>query len=220
MRQWWWWLVWLGFSLYAFFGAPPDRDPEATLDLIGRLLRGELAGINPLVVAEFYLMGVLPLIYWCFLFPDGKNQRVWAWPFALGMMGVGAFALLPYMGLRQVGQRFSGSLSLVERWGQSPWVGRILTVMTMALLVWGIRHGDWADFGMLWRHNRFIHVMTLDFGLLCGLLPYWVGEDLSWRGIPVEDRVWGFRWIPLLGALAYLSARPPWKPQGEPVPGK
>ncbi|MEN9204932.1 MAG: hypothetical protein Q6J68_07140 [Thermostichales cyanobacterium SZTDM-1c_bins_54] len=210
MGQGWWWLLWAGLLGYGVFLAPAD-DPQGTWELLRRLMEGDIAGINPAVVAEFYLMGVLPLIYWCFLLPDGKTQNIRAWPFALAMMGVGVFALLPYMALRQPQQRFSGSLAGWERWGQSPWLGRLLTLGTMGLLVWGVRHGDWRDFWDLWLHNRFIHVMTLDFGLLCCLLPYWVGEDLVWRGLAVEDRIWGFRWIPLLGALAYLSGRPPLK---------
>ena len=58
------WLLWLGFVSYAFLLAPPDR--PNTLQLIIDLSTGKWAGINPLVIALFNLMGILPIIYAAF----------------------------------------------------------------------------------------------------------------------------------------------------------
>lgn len=211
-------VLWIVFSLYAFFLAPPD-DPEATLDLIRRLISGDIAGINPLIVAEFNLMGVLPFIYWSLLFIDGARQkqmgqRIPAWPFAGLMMAVGAFALLPYLVLRRP---LEGSESLPSfdwnlRLWNSPWTGRILSLATLGLLGYGISQGDWVDFIQTWQTSRFIHVMTLDFLLLSSLLPFCIANDQVGR-MPALIPGWVVNRIPLLGSLAYLSVRPdPCKP--------
>ncbi|GAB4218548.1 MAG: hypothetical protein OHK0012_28220 [Synechococcales cyanobacterium] len=205
-KPWIWWLLWLLLGVYAFVLAPAD-DPVATWTLVQRLMRSDLDGINPLVVAEFYLMGILPLAYACFLLPDGQGKPLPAWPFALGMMGVGMFALLPYMGLRQPSRSGSRVQSGGAALWQSPWLGRLLTGISVGVLAWGVGYGDWQDFGQLWLSNRFIHVMTLDFALLCLLLPLWVAEDRRDNGIEFQGRGGWWSWIPLLGPLVYLSIR-------------
>ncbi|MBA3922377.1 MAG: DUF2834 domain-containing protein, partial [Nostocaceae cyanobacterium] len=93
------WLVWLGFVTYAFVFAPPDR-PE-TFELIKNLSTGQWQGINPIIVTLFNIMGVWPIIYSCLAFIDGRGQKIPAWPFATASFAVGAFALLPYLALRQ-----------------------------------------------------------------------------------------------------------------------
>jgi hypothetical protein len=206
-------LLWLAFTVYAFFLAPPD-DPEATFELIRRLISGDIAGINPLIVAEFNLMGVLPFLYWTLLFIDGARQKhmgqqIPAWPFAGLMMAVGAFALLPYLVLRRP---LDGSEPLPPfdwnlRLWNSPWTGRILSLVTLGLLGYGITQGDWLEFIQTWQTNRFIHVMTLDFLLLSSLLPFCIANDQVGRRTSwVPSGV--INWIPLLGSLAYLSTRP------------
>lgn len=83
-------------------------DQPNTLELITNLSTGKWAGINPLIVSLFNLMGVFPLIYSCLLFIDGRGQKIPAWIFATISMGVGAFALLPYLALRQPNPTFPG----------------------------------------------------------------------------------------------------------------
>ncbi|WP_353735256.1 hypothetical protein [Okeania sp. SIO2C2] len=55
------WLLWIGFSTYAFLLAPPDQ-PD-TLELIQKLSTGQWENINPLIVSLFNIMGIWPLIY-------------------------------------------------------------------------------------------------------------------------------------------------------------
>lgn len=207
-------LIWVTFTIYAFFLAPPD-DPEATWQLIQRLIQLDVEGIDPLIVAEFNLMGVLPLIYGSLLLIDGHRQRsmggkVPAWPFVVLMMGVGAFALLPYLVIRRSLQgdesipAVNGSLQF---WN-SPWTGRILTGVSLGLLGYGMGWGNWGDFWIQWQISRFIHVMTLDFLLLVLVLPFVITEDQIGRrseGVPT----WVISLVPLLGGLAYVSLRPP-----------
>ncbi len=207
-------LIWVTFTIYAFYFAPPD-DPEATWQLIQRLIRFDIEGINPVIVAEFNLMGVLPLIFAALLLIDGHRQKqiggkVPAGPFLVLSMGVGAFALLPYLILRKPLRgdepipALDGTLGL---WN-SPWAGRILTVIALGLVGYGIGWGDWRAFGIQWQFSRFIHVMTLDFLLLVLMLPFVVTEDQVGRqseGVPT----WVISLVPLLGGLAYVSLRPP-----------
>ncbi len=103
-------LLWIAFSTYAFVFAPPDN-PD-TITLITNLSTGKIAGINPLIVALFNIMGVWPLIYSCVLFADGRGQKIRAWIFATLSFGVGAFALLPYLALREPNPEFSGTKNI------------------------------------------------------------------------------------------------------------
>jgi hypothetical protein len=211
--------LWLAFAGYAFFLAPPD-DPQKTLELITRLIRWDVAGINPLIVAEFNLMGILPLGYWCLLLIDGHRQKslgqkISAWPFALLMMAVGAFALLPYLALRrplQGDEPIPTPLGWSLHLWNSVWTGRILSLGVIGLLGYGILNGDWLGFVAAWQTNRFIHVMTLDFLLLYSLFPWVIAEDRIGRHETSGWPSWAVSWIPLLGAFGYLSFRPEIQP--------
>ncbi|PSP04746.1 MAG: DUF2834 domain-containing protein [Cyanobacteria bacterium QS_7_48_42] len=199
-------LLWLGFIAYAFLFAPPNQ-PD-TFELIQKLSTGEWEGINPLIIALFNLMGILPLIYACLVLIDGKEQKIWAWPFAVVSFGVGAFALLPYLALRQPNSSWSGSKDLLLKLLDSPWTGIVLTLATVPLLAFGLIYGNWGDFIQQWQTSRFIHVMSLDFCLLCVLFPALLGDDIARRGIKNPTVFWTVTLTPLLGSLAYLCLRP------------
>jgi hypothetical protein len=201
------WLVWLGFVIYAFVFAPPDR-PDTAL-LIQNLIRGETAGINPTIVALFNLMGVYPLIYACILCSDGHGQKVPAWLFVLLSMGVGAFALLPYFALRQPNPKFVGQKNWFIKLTDSRITGLIIAVATIVLLIYGYKYGDWIDFLDQWESNRFIHVMTLDFIMLTLLFPWILGDDMARRGLDRNSFLYFLiATIPLIGPVAYLTCRP------------
>jgi len=199
--------LWLGFLAYAFLAAPPDS-PE-TWTTIVRLSSGDWAGINPLIVALFNLMGLWPLIYAGFLYSDGRGQRVRAFPFAIASFAVGAFALLPYLALRQPNPRFTGPQDRWLRLHNSRWLGVGLSLGAIALLAYGLGQGDWADFAQQWQTSRFIHVMSLDFLLLCALVPALLGDDAARRGGLPPALLRAIALVPLLGPLAYLCLRPP-----------
>jgi hypothetical protein len=198
--------IWLSFAVYAFVFAPPNR-PD-TFDLIVNLSTGNIQGINPLIVALFNLMGVLPAIYACFLLVDGKGQKLPAWIFVTVSFGVGAFALLPYLALRKTNQTWNGTKSWLIKIVESPITGIILTLATLTLIFFGINNGDWSDFVRQWQSDRFIHVMSLDFCLLCLLFPAIVKDDLPKRGIENPAIFAIISLIPLLGTLVYLCFRP------------
>jgi len=200
-------LLWIGFATYAFIFSPPDSPETATL--ITNLVTGKLEGINPLIIALFNIMGVWPMIYSCVLFIDGRDQKIPAWLFATLSFGVGAFALLPYLALRQPNPQFSGEKNLFIKFLDSRWTGIFLTLGAVALVTYGLTNGNWGDFIQQWQTNRFIHVMSLDFCMLCLLFPALLGDDMARRGMQNSLGFWAVALVPLFGPLAYLCLRSP-----------
>ena len=199
-------LLWLGFVSYAFFLAPPDNFPES-LELIKNLSTGNWQGINPLIISLFNIMGIWPFVYSAVVFLDGRNQKIPAWPFASAAFGLGAFALLPYLALREPNQTFIGEKNSFLKILDSRILGILLTIGTAVLFIYGLQ-GDWADFVQQWQTSRFIHVMSLDFVMLSLLFPTLLGDDMTRRGWQNNQLFWLFAIIPLFGPLIYLSIRP------------
>lgn len=201
------WLLWAGVIAYAFLLAPPDH-PD-TVELIKNLSTGQIAGINPLIVALFNIMGVFPIIYSGLLLIDGRMQKVPAWVFVGASFATGAFALLPYLALREPNQAFSGKKTWLIKLLDSRWLGALVALAAIGLVVYGLTQGDWSDFLHQWRSQRFIHVMSLDFCLLCLLFPTVLGDDMARRGLNNPGLFWLTALIPFLGAAVYLALRPP-----------
>lgn len=199
-------LLWLGFVTYAFLFAPPDQ-PD-TVELIKNLSTGKWDGINPLIVSLFNIMGVWPLIYSALTFIDGRQQKVPAWLFSVASFGVGAFALLPYLAWREPNQKFIGSKNLFLKVLDSRLLGIALTIGSLILLSYGFFNGNWEDFIQQWQTSRFIHVMSLDFCLLCLLFPALLGDDMARRGLKNPLLFWVVSLLPLIGPLLYLCLRP------------
>ena len=199
-------LLWIGFVGYAFLLAPPNRSD--TYDLIINLSTGNWSNINPLIIALFNLMGILPMIYSCFLLIDGVGQKLPAWAFLTVSFGVGAFAILPYLALRKSNPNWHGEKNLILKIVDSRWLGIILTIATISLIYLGFSSGNWSNFSEQWHTNRFIHVMSLDFCLLCLLLPTLLKDDLSRRNLNSAWVFWSITSLPLFGTLIYLCCRP------------
>ncbi|MFB8790540.1 MAG: DUF2834 domain-containing protein [Potamolinea sp.] len=202
------WLLWIGFVAYAFLFAPPDQ-PD-TLELIKNLSTGNWQGINPLIISLFNIMGIWPMIYACLIFIDGREQKIPAWLFVTASFGVGAFALLPYLALREPNQEFTGSKDTFLKILDSRWLGVAIALGAFGLLSFGLIKGDWGDFIQQWQTSRFIHVMSLDFCLLCLLFPALLIDDMARRGLKnAPFSQWAFALVPLTGPLLYLCVRPP-----------
>lgn len=206
MNRGFFWLLWLGFVGYATILAPPDRSD--TLQLIIDLSTGKWAGINPLVVALFNLMGILPMAYAALMLIDGKTQKIPASLFSALSFAVGAFAILPYLGLREPNSRPIADRRGIVKIVDSRWFGVILTIGATVLITYGIGQGDWADFVSQWQTSRFIHVMSLDFCLLVLLLPVLIGDDLDRRNFTNPAAIRWLSILPLFGGLIYLCIRP------------
>lgn len=200
------WLVWIGFIVYAFFLAPPDS-PD-TFQLIKNLSTGNWEGINPLIITLFNIMGILPMMYACFVFIDGRNQKIPAWLFASASFAVGAFALLPYLALRVPNQTFYGEKNGFIKLCDSRVTGIALTVAALILVTYGTSTGHWDNFFHSWKTSRFIHVMSLDFCVLCLSISALLGDDMARRGIKQSWIFWLTALLPLFGPLIYLCWRP------------
>jgi hypothetical protein len=200
-------LIWSSLLIYAFVFAPPN-DP-GTFELIKNLSLGKWEGINPLVISLFNLMGILPIIYTCLMLSDGRGQKIRAWIFASASFAVGAFAILPYLALREPNPKFTGEKDLLLRILDSRWLGIILSVATGFFVTFGLSQGNWSDFIQQWQTSRFINVMSLDFCCLTLLIPSFLGDDLARRGIKNPLVFWGIALVPLLSSLVYLCLRPP-----------
>jgi hypothetical protein len=201
------WLLWAGFVLYAFLFAPPNQ-PD-TFELIKNLSTGNWDGINPAVIALFNIMGFLPLLYAAVLFLDGRGQKVPAWLFASASFGVGAFAILPYLALRRSNPIFTGQKNWLLKVLDSRITGGFVALGAIGLLIYGTAAGDWSNFVQQWQTSRFIHVMSLDFCLLCLLFPVLLPDDMARRGLSDRRIFWAVTLLPLLGPLAYITLRPP-----------
>jgi hypothetical protein len=201
------WLIWLGLSAYAFVFAPPTQ--PGTFELIKNLSLGQWEGINPLILSLFCLMGVWPAIYGAVILIEGRSQKIPAWPFVMASFGVGAFALLPYLALREPNTQFWGEKNIWIQLVDSRATGIVLTAVTLILVAYGLGQGDWADFVQQWQTSRFIHVMSWDFCLLCLLFPVVLKDDMARRGLQNPLLFWLVALIPLFGPLIYLCVRPP-----------
>ena len=174
-------VFWTGLLVFAFVFAPP-ADPN-TLDLIRYLSIGQWEGLNPLVIGLFNVMGVWPLIYAALILPTAKQYSLPAWPFVAGSFFLGAFALLPYLILRQPTETsdFSEHAISPSRWS-SLWLRGGLALAATALVGWGLIQGDWGDFVQQWQQSQFIAVMSCDFLCLTVSLPF-----LLWQQQQTEN---------------------------------
>ena len=193
--------------LYAAYLAPKGDPPG---NLFVELALGQGPARNPAVWGVFQLLGIVPLMYWALLFPDGRGQRVWAWPFALGMMALGSFALLPYLILRRdYAQARPGKGNLAARWfgGRSfaVFVAAALAALLIAIAVWG----NLADYVFWFRRSNFINVMTVDLLVLTLLFPALLRDDMARRGVSDDSALERIALgVPLLGPAYYLVRRP------------
>jgi hypothetical protein len=196
------WLIWASFIGYLLFFAPPIAADTVKLSL----------AINPVIVSLFSLVGIWLLIYSCLIFLDGRMQSLPAWAFMVSAIATGVVGLIPYLALRQPNQSFVGEKGAWITILDSQKTGIILTISTLVLVIYAIVWGDWAGFVQEFLTNRFIHGMTLAFGLFCALFPYptLLQDDMARRGLTANSQLFqAVAWIPLFGALGYLCLRPP-----------
>ncbi len=107
------------------------------------------------------------MIYASLMFIDARMQDIPAWSSFLASNESGVIGLLPYLILRQPTQEFSGQkdiwLSVLDSWP----FGMFLSLSTPGLLAYAILAGDWGDFVRQWHTSRFVHLISLDFCLMC-----------------------------------------------------
>lgn len=200
--------IWVGFSAYTVWLAPLDR-PD-TWPLVKNLLLFQLAEVNAILVAIFWLMGVWPMIYACLMFADGRMQNFRVWPYFLGSNFTGVICLLPYLIVRKRNQEFYGGkdkwLRLLDRRA----TGFVLLLSTIGLFTYAIVAGDWGDYIEQFQTIHFVHLISLDFCLMCLVFPLTslFDDDMARRNIKDSRIFWTVALVPLFGPLVYLCLRP------------
>ncbi|MBE9044155.1 DUF2834 domain-containing protein [Pleurocapsales cyanobacterium LEGE 10410] len=198
--------IWLALVAYAI-ASSFFRTQQGVLDLIINLSIGNWEGINPIIIAIFYIMGIFPLVYGALILFD-RQQNISPYAFFAVSFGVGAFALLPYFALRQPDTTWDGQKNWLLKILDSRLMAIISSTTIVGLLTWGLIQGDWTDFATQWQTNQFVHVMSLDFCLLCVLFPAILRDDLQRRGAASDKWFWLVALVPLFGGLAYWCVRP------------
>ncbi|MGB3199262.1 MAG: DUF2834 domain-containing protein [Nodosilinea sp.] len=160
-------------------------------------------------------MGIWPLVYAALALVDGRGQKLRAWPFVVVSFGVGAFALLPYLALRQPQPSFSGPKGLLLRLLESRGLGAVVTAGAIALAAFAFLNGNWPNFWQQWQTSRFIHVTSLDFCALWLLFPILLRDDMAQRGLKQAWIPIAVTALPLVGACLYLALRPSLEDVGE-----
>ena len=196
--------LWLALTVYAI-ASSFTKTQEGDFELIRRMVLGEFSGINPLLIAIFYIMGVFPVVYAAFILFD-SSQKISPYPFAAVSFGVGAFALLPYLALRQTDTTWNKSKNWLLKLLDSRFVAISSTIAIITLIAWGLTQGNWSDFAAQWQTSQFVHVMSIDFTFLCLLFPAILGDDIERR--EVKGILKAIAYIPLFGALVYWCLRP------------
>lgn len=180
--------AWLAMMLAHFVLAPPTA--KGLMPWLTDMMMGRIGGENPLLVAEFYTMGVWPLVIATQLRRFLVTRPVPAWPFVVGSMFLGCFVLPVWFLFPRGPARHTPVSSYLARRGWR--LG--LMVITALLWIWGIAWGDTEAFLSRLRSDGFIFVMTVDFFCFWAISLALTREKGSWAGI-----------IPIFGALARVA---------------
>ncbi|GFQ03012.1 hypothetical protein PHJA_002445000 [Phtheirospermum japonicum] len=176
---------WAGLMYYVLVLAP-NQTPVTDLYFLKKLLN--LKGddgfeMNQVLVAEWYIMGLWPLVYSMLLLPTGRSSKskIPVWPFtSLSVFG-GAYALIPYFVL---------------------WRPPAPPVEASELRKWPLNFLES-------KLTAAIHIMSIDFGLFSTFAPFWVYNDMTAR--KWDDKgswLLPLSLIPFLGPALYLLLRP------------
>jgi hypothetical protein len=196
--------LWLALTIYAI-ASSFTKTQQGDFELILKMSTGEFAGINPIIIAIFYIMGIFPVVYAAFILFD-SNQKISPYPFSAVSFGLGAFALLPYLALRQTDITWNKSKNWLLKILDSRLTAIASSAALITLMIWGLTQGNWSDYVAQWQTSQFIHVMSIDFCFLSLLFPAVLGDDISRR--EVKGWLKAIAFIPLFGALIYWCLRP------------
>lgn len=199
--------LWAGLLAFSVFIAPPPH-PELGPWVV-KLLLGRWDGENTLLVAIFNAMGLLPVMVACVLRDDLRRRPVPAWPFVVGSMVVGIFALLPWIALRDEGPSLPLRPTLQRLLG-----GRALPlaglVMLGGLAGWAAMTADVAGYLQLVSTEQFTAVMSVDFLFIHAFI-----AGMLWER---DARGWELALVPFIGPpLAIIRSRTPTRSDAEPA---
>jgi hypothetical protein len=151
------------------------------------------------------------MIFACLMFADGKMQNFRAWPYFLASNGTGVICLMPYLIFRQSNQEFYGEKDKLLRSLDKRSTGVSLLLSTIGLFVYAAIAGDWGDYVQHFQTRHFVHLISLDFCLMCLIFPLTslFDDDMARRGLKDSRIFWAVALVPLFGPLIYLCLRPP-----------
>lgn len=207
--------TWMIFFIYAFSLSPPDsvEQTEYTTKVVQGIIEHPYDGtINPVFVAIFNFLGVLPAIYSSLLLSAGKKQSIWSTIFLYGSFIAGFFATGPYLALRNINtsgeeQYFDFGTRLFEsKLNAILLLGFSSYLMYYAVTNLNFHDSAITDFIELFKTNKLVHVSTIDFTILS--LTMWdpIQEDIK-RRKGIQNHVW-FASVPVFGPILYLLLRP------------
>ena len=195
--------AWIAFVAYALLAAPPD-DPALTRALVHGTLTGDFGGVDPSIAAVFSALGVVPLLAVALLARRASRQRVPLWPFGAAMFALGAFALLPWVALRDDARSAPPPAGLLRRALASRPVAWLIVVALVVLGAWAIHAGSSAAYARAFRTTAMVHLMSIDAAVCTLLVHTFVEESRRAGDVQVEPaaaRV--VRFLPLLGAAVW-----------------
>lgn len=202
------WSIWISFVAYTLGLAPLDR--PYTWYLGRQLITLHWQDLNAYIPALFSLMGVWPMVYACLMFADGRMQKFRAWPYFVGSNFTGVICLLPYLLFRCRNQTFVGKK---DKWLQildHRSTGVVLLASAIGLISYAVIAGDWQDYVQQFQTHSFVHLISLDFCLMCLVFPITplFDDDLARRHIDNPLYFWLIALLPLFGPLVFLYLRP------------
>lgn len=215
--------------------------PGSLLDsgTIGQILAGATDEVNDLVIAIFYGLGVIGLIYGGLLAPGAaKQSRLSPTLFSVAGMFLGFFGLGPYLAARDYAPtvskeelREAGPLvKLFEsKFFALPTLGMALYVYAMGLGLFApaemrdvIFYACWQDTARLFASDRGIHATLLDGTVLSVLMWGPLTEDMRRRGWTFKSKdtasfvnAISILAAPVLGPALYLLLRPELRSSGD-----
>ncbi len=212
-------LAWLSFVTYAFTLAPGTNEAAKALDT--ELLNAIVANpfdpsINPLFVAIFNFLGVMPFVYSSLLLPGSRDQKPPAWPFLIGSFALGFFAAGPYLALR----RFTPFRALprnkfLAKAVENKIPAALALASSLYLVYYGLVGGDGGDLGSrvegymaLFSSQTLPHVSSLDLVILSLFVGDSMREDMLRRDWYSSGKLLAFAGVPVVGPCLYLLLRP------------
>ena len=199
-------LAWLAGWVHVVGFTPTEGD--SVLEVLTAILQRDTDRVDPLVFTVFNLRGIWPLAMAAVLVQDDQGWLK-AWPFAFSSLVLGNTALYVYLFFRRPQTGASAPRTWLVRLAESKVVAGVLLGSTVAALAHGLAHGSLAAYRQAYETQSFVSFMTIDMCLFSIAFAAVLPDDLRRRGVPTVGVRWLYALVPVLGAVSYLSLRPP-----------
>ncbi|WP_462331066.1 hypothetical protein [Thiohalocapsa halophila] len=197
--------LWLALVGYWLWLSPPP--PADFLGEVTALAVADTGRVDPIAIAVFNLLGLLPTAFLAILLfdPGRPASPVSPWPFAIGAYFLGGIILLPYLVLRNTRAPLKTTPGGFVRAIGSRVAGWIMFGIALGLVGFGLIAGSPAAYAQQLASSQFIAVMSADLLALTAALHLAAGTDRRRRGLGPAA---GWQHVPLFGPLLYLATRP------------